>query len=429
VIARDLFRLCVATATTALVIGIGVRAESQGSAQGAAPQPGQAPAAPAAQTAVEKYKNIQILKTMPADQLPNAMQYIAASLGVQCQFCHVQGQFESDDRPAKLTARKMIQMVNTFNSGANDITMTCATCHHGRSSPERTPPLATDMTPEEARLAQLRAVAGRGGAGPEGRGGAGGEARGGRGGAPAGEAAATAPAQGGQPGRGGRGEGRGPARPSETIDQIVDKYVQAMGGQNALSQAKTLVMQGTATTRDLQTYPITVQEKATGEYRIDIQTKPAPTSRGYDGKHVWVSAFGNIRELEGVQAGQATRLADFGLPLAIKQRYSTLTPQRYGNVDGTDTIIVSGRSAADVTEQLQFDRKAGLLLRRTIVTRTALGNLIEQVDYSDYRDAAGITLPFQVRYAAWNQVSTQKYSDVKVNAPVEDAAFAKPVER
>ena len=389
-IARDSMRLAVLTAGAALVLGIGLRADQQ--------PPAQTPS-PTGQTAAEHFKNIQILKTMPADQLPNAMQYIAASLGVQCGFCHVQGpdgwHYDSDDRPAKGTARKMMQMVNNFNSGNNDITISCATCHHGHMEPERTPPLATELTPEQA------ARMGRGGPGSPGRGaqGAGAAARG--------------------------AQGTRPQRPTETVDEVLGKYVQALGGQTAWAQAKTVVMQGTQTTRDLQTMPVKVEEKITGEYRIDLQGPQGPMSRVYDGKDAWMTMGTNTRPLEGLQAEQASRLAAFGLPVNAKERYTNLTVQRYASVDGMNTIVLGGRTAPDVTEQLYFDRDSGVLLRRVISTRTALGALAEQVDYSDYREVSGVKLPFQVHYATWNQANTLKFSDVKLNTPIDDARFRK----
>src|SRR5262249_48599320 len=74
---------------------------------------GQNPAVPVAETpktAEQVFKNIQVLKGTPADQLQPAMQFISSSLGVECEFCHVRDQFEKDDKKAKATARTMIQM-------------------------------------------------------------------------------------------------------------------------------------------------------------------------------------------------------------------------------------------------------------------------------------------------------------------------------
>src|ERR1051326_5688020 len=82
---------------------------------------GAAHAQPAeSKTAEQVYKNITQLKGTPADQLGPAMQFIAASLGVDCTFCHVQGKFEADDKNAKKTAREMIAMQNMINKNALD---------------------------------------------------------------------------------------------------------------------------------------------------------------------------------------------------------------------------------------------------------------------------------------------------------------------
>ena len=56
---------------------------------------------------------------------------------------------------------------------------------------------------------------------------------------------------------------------------------------------------------------------------------------------------------------------------------------------------MTGRPYPGVTEQLQFDRESGLLLRRSITTATPLGPLPEQIDYSDYRDVNGVKVPFR----------------------------------
>ena len=126
---------------TAVTFGAVLMAAVVG-AQGGGQQPPQAPPKPG-QLAPDYFKNIKVLKNVPADQLRTQMQYFAASLGVQCNFCHVQGQFDSDENPRKDRARKMMAMVDRFNENtANDITLTCATCHHGHVPPERTPTLA-----------------------------------------------------------------------------------------------------------------------------------------------------------------------------------------------------------------------------------------------------------------------------------------------
>lgn len=72
--------------------------------------PAQAPAAtsPAPKMAEEAFKNIQVMKGIPADQIVPAMQFVSASLGVDCEHCHVRNALDKDDKRQKQTARKMI---------------------------------------------------------------------------------------------------------------------------------------------------------------------------------------------------------------------------------------------------------------------------------------------------------------------------------
>src|SRR4051812_16073766 len=71
-------------------------------------------------TTEQVYKNIQVLKGVPASQLDAVMASFTGSLGVRCSHCHTPGQFDKDDKPAKQTARKMIRMVLDLNKGSFD---------------------------------------------------------------------------------------------------------------------------------------------------------------------------------------------------------------------------------------------------------------------------------------------------------------------
>ena len=101
-------------------------------------------------------KNIRVLKGLPESQLFPLMNFVATSLGVKCNFCHVQqGKdpktgfdiviWESDDKPEKQTARRMMQMVLSIK--ANDKVdfrenaVTCYTCHRGQTQPVGLPPM------------------------------------------------------------------------------------------------------------------------------------------------------------------------------------------------------------------------------------------------------------------------------------------------
>lgn len=106
----------------------------------------QPPDAPKPRRQPPEPKNLQVLKIPPADLIPTMRAYTAA-LGVQCNFCHVQGNFAADDNPHKATARMMIGMTGDINSKFTDgkAHVSCFTCHRGEAEPKVSPPAGAEQ--------------------------------------------------------------------------------------------------------------------------------------------------------------------------------------------------------------------------------------------------------------------------------------------
>src|SRR5262245_62145367 len=110
--------------------------------------------APAEKTAGEARKNVTVLKEMPTSQIGPVMAYMTASLGSNCEFCHVrngqQFEYDKDDKEKKKTERKMIQMVLDINKnsfeGKNEVT--CYSCHQGHEKPVSEAPIGVARAPE-----------------------------------------------------------------------------------------------------------------------------------------------------------------------------------------------------------------------------------------------------------------------------------------
>jgi hypothetical protein len=120
VISRYLARFAVATLTTALMLSLagraGVSAQQPPPPAPQGAQPPQGPPGGQGGRGGFQLRNVQVLKDVPPDQFQLVMQYVAASLGVQCNYCHVMGDNASDDKETKKTARKMMQMVSDLNT-------------------------------------------------------------------------------------------------------------------------------------------------------------------------------------------------------------------------------------------------------------------------------------------------------------------------
>jgi hypothetical protein len=89
-------------------------------------------------------KNIKILTGEPREQVIMTMRAFTFALGVQCMYCHVQGDFASDDNPKKETARGMLMMARDINMKFPDGKrhVSCYTCHRGMTEPATEPPAA-----------------------------------------------------------------------------------------------------------------------------------------------------------------------------------------------------------------------------------------------------------------------------------------------
>jgi photosynthetic reaction center cytochrome c subunit len=372
-------------ATLALLAAFGfviiaAKAQSNGTPHAAAP--GQMSGNVAGKKAEEQFKNIQVLKGIPAEQLVPTMQFITASLGVQCDFCHVQGAFEKDDKKTKQTARKMMEMMIAINADDFDghRMVTCNSCHNGNEKPSAIPAIMAEE-PKETM----------GGPKP-------GEAN-------------ESPASSGGP----------------TADQLLDKYVQAAGGAAAIDKVTSRVMKGSIDFGG-KSLAIDIYSKDPDK-RISFTHMPEGDSvTAFDGHDGWLVAPGRpgARPMQGSELDAASIDADLHLATHLKSMFSKSTQEGTEKIGDHETYLVVGERESKPPIRLYFDQHSGLLLRLVRYGDTALGLLPTQIDYADYRDAGGVKIPYRWTLARPNGRFTIQLSDVRQNVPVDEAKFAKP---
>ncbi len=336
-----------------------------------------APNSSAPKTTDQAFKNIRVLKGLPADQLIPAMQFISASLGVECEFCHVEGAFEKDDKQAKQTARKMIQMMTVINQDNFDghREVTCYSCHRGNSKPVSIPVISVERPPATEE--------------PEPQ----------------------------------------PGDKLPSAEALVDKYLQAVGGTDALRKVSSRVEKGTMDAGGRQ-MPIEIYGKAPDK-RASIMHMPngGESITAFDGQSGWLGNPGRpVREMHGGDIEAAKLDADLSLPAHIKQIFNTLKTDGTEKTGGQATYVVTGTRDGQSPVHLYFDQQSGLLVRMVRYIDSPLGLNPTQIDYADYRDSAGVKIPFRWTLARTSGSFTIQVQDVQTNVPVDDARFAKPAE-
>ncbi len=368
--------------TVLIVSGVVVlRARAQANA--GAHVTGGMPAQSADKTAEQQFKNIQVLKGVPADQLIPTMQFIAASLGVECDFCHVQGAFEKDDKKPKQTARKMMEMMFAINADNFDRhrEVTCYTCHRGNSKPVDMPPVMT-MAESKAPMAEPKA--------PE-----------------------TKPEE--------AKENSGPP-----ADQLIEKYVQAAGGAAAIDKVTSRVMKGKIEFGD-KSFPIDIYSKAPDARISYTHMTEGDSVTAFNGHEGWLAMpGGRMREMHGGDLDGASIDADLHLATHLKQMFSEVKTRGTEKIDDHAVYVVVGQREAKPPIELYFDTQSGLLVRLVRYGETALGRLPTQIDYADYHEVDGVRIPFRWTLARPSGLFTIQVTDAKNNVPVDDAKFVKP---
>jgi len=326
-------------------------------------------------TAEQVYKNITELKGTPADGLSPAMSFFSASLGVNCEFCHVQGKPEADDKPAKRTARQMMAMTAAINkeSFRGQRQITCYSCHRGSTRPVNAPPVQESDAPSR-------------------------------------------PAAGGTPAGG---------TPQITPDEIAEKYLAASGGAENLQKITTRAMKGSILAGGNEA-PIEIYTKAPN-MRVSVSHMNGRDSyTAFDGQKGWLGSATSAHEMTGAESSSASLDAQFSLALNLKQILPQLRRARPEEVNGVMCNVITGTTAHGIPARLYFDPNTGLLVRMVRYTDTPVGRLPVQIDYADYREQDGVKIPFRWTLSRVNGRFAIQIKEVQDNVTIEDSKFAMP---
>jgi photosynthetic reaction center cytochrome c subunit len=331
-----------------------------------------------AQTAESEFKNIQVLKGIPSDQLVASMRFIAASLGVECSYCHVPEHFDKDDKKPKQIARDMMRMmfaIDKDNFGGYR-ELTCYSCHRGLPKPEVLP----GVVGEEMQKPQADPVV------------------------EADKLTASLP----------------------TADQLVDRYIQALGGAVAIAKITSRIEQGTATSEG-QSVGIEIFDEGPDKQAFVRHMPKGESVTVFDGVEGWSVMPGRpLRDMRGADLDAARIDADLQLPLHIKRLFAELRVEYPEKIGDREAYVVSGTREGQPPVKLYFDEQSGLLIRLVRYAESPLGRVPTRVDYADYRDVDGVQAPFRRTIVQPGASSTIELKQIQRNVWIDQATFIKP---
>ena len=177
--------------------------------------------------------------------------------------------------------------------------------------------------------------------------------------------------------------------------------------------------------------PLEVYANATGQRTVIAYTQNGDSVTAYDGHNAWIVGPDKpVSVLQLVPGGDLDGIqldSDLAFPGRLKQ---ALTDWR----TGFPTTIINDRSVQVVQAmaggsrvKLFFDKETALLTRVVRYSKTVVGAVPTQIDYSDYREVAGVKMPFQWRLTWTDGQSIYKLDEVQPNVTIDPAKFARPL--
>jgi hypothetical protein len=330
------------------------------------------------------FKNVQVLKGIPADEFMDAMGMFSASLGFDCSSCHSPEIHNNREAfaiatPLILRARGMIVMMNTINRDyfGGQPRVSCFTCHHAQYRPEFVPSLALQYGEVSDDPNSMRIL-------PDQR---------------------------------------------TSVDQVFDKYLQALGGRQRLASVTSFVARGTYegfNTGGSQ-FPVEIFAKAPDQRTQVVRTPEGDAVKAYDGRNGWVAEGWRPLALMTLTGGnlEGSRLeAVTSFPASIRQAFSQWQVSST-TIDDRTVRLLQGTNAGLLPVNFYFD-ESGLLVRIMRWNRTAVGTVPTQIDYADYREVAGVKVPFRSMVTWTNGQNTIALSEVRPNVPIDAGKFARP---
>jgi hypothetical protein len=216
--------------------------------------------------------------------------------------------------------------------------------------------------------------------------------------------------------------------PTLTADQILENYIKAIGGRENWKKLTTRISTGTIDVPAMNLSGlVTVREKAPNRSIFTVNFNGAVFQQGFDGTIGWSNDPQNgLREQAGEELAETKRDSDFYHPLDLKQMYSKITLTGTDKIGDRDAYIVEASSADLGTDKIYFDTQNGLVLRIVGQHHTMDGPATFTEDFSDFREVDGIKLPYTVHQESPSSTFTIKFTEIRHNEAIEDAAFAKP---
>lgn len=216
---------------------------------------------------------------------------------------------------------------------------------------------------------------------------------------------------------------------SPTVDQIINRYITALGGRAAIEKQTSRVSMGTIDVPAMHlSGTVMIHEKAPDKVLLVVIFSGNAFRQGYDGTTGWTDdPADGTRVLSGEELAEAGRDADFFHALHLREIYPQLAFAGTEKVGDHDAYLLEGTAAGESDpDKMYFDTQSGLPLRAISHRHTADGDSEVQQDFQDYRTVDGLQLPFTIVQTGGSSDFTIRISEIHHGVDLQNSEFAQP---
>jgi hypothetical protein len=222
-----------------------------------------------------------------------------------------------------------------------------------------------------------------------------------------------------------------PAAALPTVDEVLDKYVKAVGGKEAIMKHTSRSLKGTFDIEAMSmSGPLEMLSKAPNKNTMTISLPGVGNIvQVFDGEKAWSSnPMEGLRELSGPELAAMKRRSDFYTELNLKSQYKSLSVKSKETVGSAEAYVLEGVTGEGAPDKLYFDVASGLLIRQDSENDSPQGKVATETYMEDYKVVDGVKLAHTMRMVNPMFSATMKISEVKNGVAIEDAKFGKPAQ-
>lgn len=210
-----------------------------------------------------------------------------------------------------------------------------------------------------------------------------------------------------------------------TVDEVLRKYVEAIGGAAAINAVNSRVTKGSLDVVGISrggTFEIYAQ--APNKVLNVIQAHPLGTVKlGFNGRSGWTTNAAGQRALKGLDLARLQRDADFYAPVRLKNNYAKVTLAGMSKIGYRDVYVLDLRPSAGAAERYYLDAQTYLPVRINAVRTTGAVSEPVEVYLDEWREVDGIKFPFSISQRFPKLTLTFTVKEIKHNVPLDAKIF------